>query len=255
MNETSENKSETLEDKIQAVSAPVTASETKVKRGTGWKIATIVLAIFAIIGCGGLCYLFFVDGSTSLLGRTVTSGKTVKEEPKDEPKKDEPKKDEPKYEDKISLSQDSDKGIWHFLFKELFIRLDGQVGRITDYEYSESYGGLRRLRLWYHTCLEGDDCDDTPSFATKEGNEYGLAEIEIFDGLENVPEDATNRKYVGTVNGDKEIYVQIFDKEWYERYDITVPGDDAYEQRWLNDDAKQLGEILGDIQNYTGTDY
>ena len=44
--------------------------------GTGWKIATIILALFAIAGCGGLCYLFFVDGTTNILGRTITSSQT-----------------------------------------------------------------------------------------------------------------------------------------------------------------------------------
>ncbi len=44
--------------------------------GTGWKIATIILALLAIAGCGGLCYLFFVDGTTNILGRTITSSQT-----------------------------------------------------------------------------------------------------------------------------------------------------------------------------------
>ena len=256
MNEKPETKPETLEDKIQAVSAPVTASETKVKRGTGWKIATIVLAIFAIIGCGGLCYLFFVDGSTSLLGRTITSGKTAtKEEPKDEPKKDEPKKDEPKSDEGISFAEDSYNNTWRFLFENIYVRLDGFGGKVTDYKYTESYGGVRRLAIWYHTCLDGGDCDnDTPSFATKDGNKYGIAEVEIYDGLEYVPADASHRKYVGTINNDKEIYVTLFDNEWYNENDLTPTFDDPYEERWLDGSAKQLGEILLDIKNYSGID-
>ncbi|MBR6532755.1 hypothetical protein IKT64_03265 [Candidatus Saccharibacteria bacterium] len=259
MNEKPETKPETLEDKIQAVSAPVAASEAKVKRGTGWKVATIILAIFAIAGCGGLCYLFFVDNSISLLGRTITSSKTAtndepKEEPKDEPKT-EPKKELPKYDGKVSFSENSDKATWYFLFEEVFIRLDGWGGKVTDFKYSEDYGGTRRLTIWYYTCLEGGSCDDVPSYATKEGNEFGLAEIEIFDGLEYIPADASNRQYVGTINGDKEVYVSIFDKDWREQYNLTVPGNNAHEQNWFSDATNQLESILTDIYNYSGTDY
>ena len=64
------------------------------KGGAGWKVATILFALLAIVSCGGLCYLFFVDGTTNILGRTITSAQTkpaTSNKTAEEPKKSEPK--------------------------------------------------------------------------------------------------------------------------------------------------------------------
>lgn len=59
---------------IDSVKEPKAKKECK--GGAGWKVATILFALLAIAGCGGLCYLFFVDGTTNILGRTITSSQT-----------------------------------------------------------------------------------------------------------------------------------------------------------------------------------
>lgn len=92
MNENIKTESEQLEDEIQALDAPTTASdgdmmappeplvntEIKVKRGTGWKVATFIFAVIAILGVGAAAYLFFSDGTTNFLGRKVTSSASNK---------------------------------------------------------------------------------------------------------------------------------------------------------------------------------
>lgn len=41
--------------------------------GAGWKVATFIFAVFAILGAGAACYLFFSDGTTKFLGREISS--------------------------------------------------------------------------------------------------------------------------------------------------------------------------------------
>ena len=41
--------------------------------GAGWKLATFLFAVLAILGAGAACYLFFSDGTTKFLGREVSS--------------------------------------------------------------------------------------------------------------------------------------------------------------------------------------
>jgi len=59
---------------IDSVKEPKAKSDAK--GGAGWKVATFLFAVLAVLGCGGLCYLMFVDGTTNILGRTITSSQT-----------------------------------------------------------------------------------------------------------------------------------------------------------------------------------
>ena len=48
------------------------------KGGAGWKIATVLFLLLAVAGCGTAAYLFFTDGKTNIMGRTIESYETGK---------------------------------------------------------------------------------------------------------------------------------------------------------------------------------
>lgn len=50
----------------------------KKKGGAGWKIAAILFLLLAVAGCGTAAYLFFTDGKTNIMGRTIESYETGK---------------------------------------------------------------------------------------------------------------------------------------------------------------------------------
>ena len=50
----------------------------KKKCGAGWKFATVFFLLLAVAGCGAAAYLFFTNGKTELMGRTVESYETGK---------------------------------------------------------------------------------------------------------------------------------------------------------------------------------
>ena len=54
--------------------------KTKKKCGAGWKFATIFFLLLAVAGCGATAYLFFNNGKTELMGRTIESYDTGKKE-------------------------------------------------------------------------------------------------------------------------------------------------------------------------------
>jgi len=68
---------EVVEEKAEESKPVMTidaVEEPKAKKGgTGWKIATFLFAVIAVLGCGAACYLFFVNGTTKFLGREVSS--------------------------------------------------------------------------------------------------------------------------------------------------------------------------------------
>lgn len=51
----------------------VVEPKAKKKGGLGWKIATFLFLLIAIAGCGAAAFLFFNNGKTEFLGRTVES--------------------------------------------------------------------------------------------------------------------------------------------------------------------------------------
>ena len=50
----------------------------KKKGGAGWKIAAVLFLLLAVAGCGTAAYLFFTDGKTNIMGRTIESYETGK---------------------------------------------------------------------------------------------------------------------------------------------------------------------------------
>ena len=248
MNEKDKTESETLEEKIQAVSTPVTpASPEKAKSGIGWKISTIILVLIVLIGCGGACYLFFVDNSISLLGRTITSSKTTTPSEPDKPAEDE----------HIELQQ-SWGGDNKVLVKDLGVYIiTPPQGLITNYEYnaSERYGnGAYSLTLWYYSSHDSTwGYDPTPDFATKEGTKYGLATVTFYKG--EMPADAslhpsfTRRQYVGTL-GNLKIYVTIHNNDYYNAANEPLTNISDYNKKWLDYDTESLSYYLLDINNY-----
>ena len=60
------------EDPIMTIDS-VKGPKEKKSGGAGWKVATFLFLILAVLGCCAACYLLFSDGTTKFLGREVSS--------------------------------------------------------------------------------------------------------------------------------------------------------------------------------------
>ena len=190
MNENIKTESEQLEDEIQALDAPTTASdgdmmappeplvntEIKVKRGTGWKVATFIFAVIAILGVGAAAYLFFSDGTTNFLGRKVTSAPADKQPVKKQVVENNDDTNDTDDTDNKPVSTEISYKDGYLNIPQWGVKLNVNGTKSFSYKYKTG-DDYETITFWGVDPVKGQGIQALPAFATPTVNKYGIGAL------------------------------------------------------------------------------
>ncbi|MBR5418820.1 hypothetical protein IK110_01040 [Candidatus Saccharibacteria bacterium] len=221
------------EDPIMTIDSVKEPKEKK-SGGAGWKVATFLFAVLAILGAGAACYLFFSDGTTKFLGREVSSKALA------------PKPSDP--------SKPSDTPVADTTVNTRYIYLDGHNLALKvpenieslSYEYHRFNmadglynGNFSTLRINAST-KNTRGAQAAPSFLGQ--NESGLMALGTIDiAVSEYPDQGSAPELVMKTNAGEYIYY------YHPQQQYTQEGDDA---KWESESIDAIEAWLTNKDNY-----
>ncbi len=201
--------------------------------GAGWKLATFLFAVLAILGAGAACYLFFSDGTTKFLGREVSSKALA------------PKPSDP--------SKPSDAPVADTSTNTRYIYLDGHNLALKvpenieslSYEYhrfniSELFNGNYSALYVNASTKNTRGAQSAPAFLGQ--NESGLMALGTIDiAVSEYPDQGSAPELVMKTDAGEYIYY------YHPQQQYTQEGDDA---KWESESIDAIEAWLTNKDNY-----
>ena len=215
-----------------------TVEEPKAKKkgGAGWKFATVFFLLLAVAGCGAAAYLFFNDGKTEFMGRTVVS--QSKEEAKVENTAKDPNNAE--IADKAAGSRYIYLDGYDYALK-IPDTLTNVSFRYDRFNFSNSFDA-NYSNLYTNASTKKEGAQATPAFVGNDlsGNFQNLGGISI-----------ANSEWKGDLGSAPDLAFKLDNKYYvYYYHPQHAISQDPIEQKWEMETIDAIEAWLEDEKNY-----